>query len=104
MNRRLFTRVGPLAVAVMVFLSLPLTSAYAEIDGLTGTTSFSFTAKSDYVSGADGLSLHIWGFANGAGRAQRTLRSLFGCYRRFLPALLGHGRTPPLARVRRPDG
>jgi FtsP/CotA-like multicopper oxidase with cupredoxin domain len=71
MKRRLFTRVGPLAVAVMVFLSLPVGSAYAgaQIDGLTGTN-FSFTAKSDYISGADGLSLHIWGFANGAGRAQ----------------------------------
>lgn len=55
-----------LAVA-MVFLGLP--SAHATIDGVTGTT-FNFTAKSGYISTAEGNSIFMWGFANGAGPMQ----------------------------------
>jgi len=43
--------------------------AGAAIDGLTGTA-FNFTAKTAYISTADGNSLLIWGYANGNGRAQ----------------------------------
>ena len=51
---------------------LPLTGidpARAAIDGLTGTT-FSFTAKSGYITTADGNSILMWGYANGAGVMQ----------------------------------
>jgi len=68
---RLVAHIGRLSVVVTMFFSFSVASAYAgaEIDGLTGTD-FTFTAKADCVSGADGLSLFIWGFANGDGRAQ----------------------------------
>ena len=71
MNRRLVTRIRPLSVVVAVFFSFPVASAHAGavIDGITGTN-FSFTAKVGCVSGADGLSLHLWGYANGGGLAQ----------------------------------
>jgi len=62
-------RVGPPVFAVAVLTLLPVGAAHAEIDGIGGTT-FSFTAKPGYISGADGLSLYIWGFANGGGVAQ----------------------------------
>ncbi|GAB4339790.1 MAG: hypothetical protein Kow0099_15220 [Candidatus Abyssubacteria bacterium] len=44
-------------------------TAPAAIDGITGPN-FTFTAKTNYISCADGLTLQIWGFANGAGPAQ----------------------------------
>ncbi|MEW6251353.1 MAG: multicopper oxidase domain-containing protein [Planctomycetota bacterium] len=57
------------ALAVLGFLALAGCPVQAEIPGLTGTT-FNLTAKPGYISGADGLSLYIWGYANGAGRTQ----------------------------------
>jgi FtsP/CotA-like multicopper oxidase with cupredoxin domain len=69
MNRRLFTHAGPLALALALCLWFPVSVARAEIDGLEQTT-FNFTAKPGYISGADGLSLYIWGLANEDGVAQ----------------------------------
>jgi len=57
----------PLLAVVMVFLGL--TPAYARIDGITGTT-FNFTAKTGYISTAEGNSIYMWGFANGTGPMQ----------------------------------
>ena len=49
MNLRLPAHPGPLAMAVAVFLTLPVasTQAGAEISGITGTT-FNFTARADF--------------------------------------------------------
>jgi len=43
--------------------------ASAAIQGITGTT-FNFTAGTNHISGGDGLSLLIWGFANEGGLPQ----------------------------------
>ena len=56
-------------VLVAAFLYLCAGSAQAVIDGLPGP-SFALTARADYISTPDGGSVHIWGYANGAGRAQ----------------------------------
>lgn len=45
------------------------TGAHAAIDGITGPT-FNLTAKTGYVSTADGGSYLMWGYANGAGQMQ----------------------------------
>ena len=50
----------------MLFAVFP---AQAAIDGITGTT-FSLTAKTGYISTADGGSYLMWGYANGAGLMQ----------------------------------
>ncbi|MCP3869628.1 MAG: multicopper oxidase domain-containing protein [Gammaproteobacteria bacterium] len=41
----------------------------AAINGISGTT-FNLTARPDYISTADGGSMLLWGYANGASRAQ----------------------------------
>ena len=51
------------AVAAALLLSLVAGAAQAMIDGITGTT-FSFTAKADYLSTGDGNTVLFWGFAN----------------------------------------
>jgi len=66
MHKILF-KVLLLFATIMVFLGLP--PAHATIDGLTGTT-FNFTAKSGFISTADGGSVFMWGFADGAGTMQ----------------------------------
>jgi len=43
--------------------------AHAGIDGVTGPT-FNLTAKTGYISTADGGSYLMWGYANGAGEMQ----------------------------------
>lgn len=53
------------ATAVLLLAGVPLV-AQAAIDGLTGT-SFSFTAKQNYISTADGGSLFFWGYSDDAG-------------------------------------
>lgn len=55
-----------LAALLMILTAGP---AGAMIDGISGT-SFSLTAKADYISTADGGSVFFWGYANGGGRAQ----------------------------------
>lgn len=71
MNLRFPAHARLRTTAAVAFLILPVSGSYAgaEIAGITGTA-FDFTARADYVSGADGLSLHIWGYADGGGRAQ----------------------------------
>ncbi len=59
-------RQAVLAVAALVLYA---TGAQAMIDGEIGPN-FTLTAKSDYISTPEGNSIRIWGFANGAGRAQ----------------------------------
>lgn len=44
-------------------------SATAVVDGIVGN-SLDLTVRSDYISGPDGSSVLIWGYADGAGRAQ----------------------------------
>jgi len=61
---------GFLLIAVAaVLLSLTAPRAEAVVDGITGPT-FSLTAKEDFIITGDGGSVLIWGYANGAGRAQ----------------------------------
>jgi len=69
MNKKLIKRLWLVLGLGMLFLMLGTMPAQAKIDGLTGNT-FNLTAKADYISTADGGSYMIWGFANGAGRAQ----------------------------------
>ncbi len=44
-------------------------AAQAAIQGETGTA-FTFTAKADYISTADGNSIYMWGYSSGTGRMQ----------------------------------
>jgi FtsP/CotA-like multicopper oxidase with cupredoxin domain len=61
------------AVVLILVATLTLLGAgsatSATIPGISGTT-FSFTAKTNHISTADGFQPFIWGFANGAGPAQ----------------------------------
>jgi FtsP/CotA-like multicopper oxidase with cupredoxin domain len=52
-----------------LFLMLWVLPAQAVVDGLTGTT-FNLTAKADHITTGEGNSVLIWGYANGADRAQ----------------------------------
>ncbi len=56
-------------VAAVIIGVFTATGAEAVIPGLTGS-SFSLTAKTGYISAADGLSVHTWGYADGAGVMQ----------------------------------
>ncbi len=58
-----------MTAATLVFLCAAAGGAQAAIDGLAGAN-FALEAKTDYISAGDGGSLLIWGFSNGAGRAQ----------------------------------
>jgi FtsP/CotA-like multicopper oxidase with cupredoxin domain len=69
MNKRLPIK-GKLVIIMMVLMLLiGAADAKAFIDGLTGTT-FNLTSKAGTISTADGNSILIWGYANGAGPAQ----------------------------------
>ena len=46
----------------MVLASAGSARAQARIDGISGQTSFSFTAKAGEVSTPDGGSVHFWGY------------------------------------------
>ncbi|MDQ1257229.1 MAG: hypothetical protein QG656_1832, partial [Candidatus Hydrogenedentes bacterium] len=50
-------------------LALFAASAWAAVDGVTGTN-FTFTAKPGYISTPEGGRLLIWGYANGNGTVQ----------------------------------
>ena len=54
---------------VGILMALGSVSAQAQIDGISGTT-FDLAARVDHISTADGGSVLLWGYANGAGRAQ----------------------------------
>lgn len=54
---------------VAVALVLGGTGAHGAIDGVTGPT-FNLTAKTGYISTADGGSYLMWGYANGSGQMQ----------------------------------
>jgi hypothetical protein len=58
---------GILAAAVLLLL-LPV-CALAAVNGVSGS-SFALTVKADHISTADGTSLFLWWYANGAARAQ----------------------------------
>ncbi len=60
---------GMIAIVSALLLLFSCSVLHATIDGITGT-SFSFTAKVDRISTADGGSMLLWGLANGNGRAQ----------------------------------
>ena len=65
-----FVRGSGLVLLSMAVLALPGGGpAWATIPGLPGTN-FNLTAKTNHISCADGLTLQIWGFANGMGPAQ----------------------------------
>lgn len=55
-----------LSAVVVLFAVFP---AQAAIDGISGTT-FNLTAKTGYISTAEGGSYLMWGYANGAGVMQ----------------------------------
>ena len=68
MIKKLIKR-GKLIILMVIALFICAIDAEAVIDGLTGTT-FNLTAKAGIISTADGNSVLIWGYANGAGTAQ----------------------------------
>jgi len=59
---------GPVVFATALLILLAV-NAGAVVNGITGT-SFSFTAKTDYISTPDGASVPFWGYANNDGTAQ----------------------------------
>jgi FtsP/CotA-like multicopper oxidase with cupredoxin domain len=69
MNKKLKRKTWLVMGLGMLFLLFGVIPAQAKIDGLTGNT-FNLTAKADYISTADGWTYLIWGYADGAGRAQ----------------------------------
>lgn len=61
-----FTRYirGQVAVLVALLLLVPASGALAQIDGLTGQTTFNFTAKTGTIITPDAASMMIWGYAD----------------------------------------
>jgi FtsP/CotA-like multicopper oxidase with cupredoxin domain len=55
---------GQVAVLVALLLLVPASGALAQIDGLTGQTTFNFTAKVGNIVTPDAASMMIWGYAN----------------------------------------
>jgi len=80
MNKKLIKASSFLLGVIMALLLVLVISANAAIDGIsvpnTTTPMFNLTAKADYISTAEGGSYLIWGFANGAGRAQYSAPTL----------------------------
>jgi len=68
---QLIKRKRPFIALVISYmlLSASIAHAGATITGLSGSA-FAFTARGGYISGADGQSIHIWGYANGDGDVQ----------------------------------
>jgi FtsP/CotA-like multicopper oxidase with cupredoxin domain len=58
--------VAALAIGVLLVASAGDARAQARIDGISGQTSFSFTAKAGEVSTPDGGSVHFWGYGDPA--------------------------------------
>lgn len=72
--------------------------AYGGIDGITGTT-FNLTAKSGYISTAEGGSYLMWGFANGAGGMQYPAPTLIVTQGDTITVNLGNELTVPVSIV-----
>ena len=51
-----------IAVGALMVASVGSARAQARIDGISGQTSFGFTAKAGEVSTPDGGSVHFWGY------------------------------------------
>jgi FtsP/CotA-like multicopper oxidase with cupredoxin domain len=62
-------RQGRVLLISLLLLTLWVLPAQAVIEGLTGAT-FNLTAKADHITTGEGNSVLIWGYANGAARAQ----------------------------------
>lgn len=62
-------RCAPVLLVIAIMAVLGASPASAAIQGITGMT-FNFTAGTNHISGADGLSLLIWGYANEGGLPQ----------------------------------
>ena len=58
------------AVAALLWLPVGSAQAQARIDGITGVTSFNFTAGAGEVSTPDGGSIHFWGYQDLGGNDQ----------------------------------
>lgn len=67
MNRK-FIKSTTLGMAVILLACLP--QAEAMIHGITGTTTFNFTAKTGHIYTGEGGSYLMWGYADGAGQMQ----------------------------------
>ena len=68
-KRRLYVTCLAVAGVLAAVLAWGASPAMAVIEGLTGP-SFTLTARQDFITTADGNTLTIWGYANGAARAQ----------------------------------
>ncbi|MCG8426588.1 MAG: multicopper oxidase domain-containing protein [Chromatiales bacterium] len=66
MKKRLRQSIGASALFTGVLMGISLSPSHAAIKGIAGPT-FSFTAKVDHISTADGGSLQLWGYADDAG-------------------------------------
>lgn len=67
MKKQLKRMLGGLAIAAVIICGA--TSAFAKIDGVTGTA-FNLTARSGYISTGDAGSHFVWGFSDGMGMVQ----------------------------------
>ena len=66
---RIIRSIGQVVHLTVMLVLIGGSQAWAAIPGITGTN-FNFTAKTNHIYGADGLSFQIWGFAHEAGPAQ----------------------------------
>ncbi|MBI5191639.1 MAG: multicopper oxidase domain-containing protein [Nitrospirae bacterium] len=69
MLNRLKKKLGLVVAMAVLGVVMAACPASAVIQGVTGTA-FNFTAKPGYIYGGDGVSIYIWGFANGTGVVQ----------------------------------
>ncbi len=74
--KKKFTKFALPAVLLIAGLMLSSLPVGAAIPGISGP-SFNLTAKIDCIYGGDGLAIVIWGYANGAARAQYPGPTLF---------------------------
>ena len=72
MNKTLIKRTYLVLVLAMAFLILETAAVRAAIDGITVAPGVpvNLTAMEDFISTADGGAVLLWGYAEGAGRAQ----------------------------------
>ena len=73
---KIHSRVPVLAIMLLLMFSGVAIGGHTGINGITGQTTFNFTAKADYITTADGGNYMIWGYADSdnheglGGRAQ----------------------------------
>ena len=70
MNRKNLQYRGRILLLSAALLFLWVLQAQAAIEGLTGLTTFDFTAQTDHISTGEGGSVLIWGYANNGGTTQ----------------------------------